>query len=1118
MNSYQLLIGKLNEFIRKYYKNRLLRGLLLFIGVFILFSLAVAVLEYFGQFGTLERTIMFYAYLAVNAIILWRLILVSLFKLFRIGKTISHTEAAQIIGAHFPEVRDKLLNTLQLKGLEPGPGGAGKDLIEASIDQKISELQPVPFKRAIDLKKNRKYLKYALIPIFLLLAVIAVSPTVVTEPTTRIINHNTYYEPVIPFTLEVLNDELAAIQQEDYTLEVKAAGEELPAEVYIELEGLKYRFNKKAPAKYAYTFRNLQQDMQFHLVADRYRSEKYELKVMPKPIILSFETVLDYPGYTGKKDETLENTGDLVVPAGTRVTWKYYTRDTEVVGFSLGEKRSDLEQKGSNTFEVSEKILDNTTYSVITSNDFMVNKDSLFYSVSVIPDIYPTIRIEDYQDSIDDKRLYFRGLIKDDYGFSKLTYNYIHYQGGREVASEPEPQIVSLDYDRNVLQYPFFHFFHLDSIGIRPGDEVDYYFEVWDNDRINGPKRARSKQMTFRAPTEEEITEQTRESNEQIRDDMEETLDELKNLQKDIDELSKKLLQKESIGWQEKQQIEDLLKRQKQIEETIEQVQQENLQKSLKEKQYKEIDEELMRKQQQLEELFEKVMDDEMKKLFEELQELMDEIDKDEMNEMLEEMKLSNEEIEKQLDRNLELFKQLEFEKMLEESIEKLEELAEKQEQLSEESLNKEGETEDMKKKQEELNEEFEEWRKEQDEMHRKNQELENPNNIEKTDEQEDAIQQDQQESMENLNDNKQKKAGQSQQNASGKMKNLAQKMRAMQNQMYQENLGEDIDDLREILENLVQISFDQEDLMDEVNETPQTDPRYVELVSEQNQLKDDIEMVGDSLFALSKRQPMVEPYVLKEMDVIDNNVEKAMNNLNDRRVGEATGNQQFVMMGVNNLALLLSETLEQMMQAMQMQGSGQCSKGNPKPGQGQKPSAKSMRQLQQQLNQQLEQMKEGMKKGKGNDGDKGSRSSMNEKLARMAAEQAAIRRMMEQYQDELKKQGMGNSKELESLMKEMDQTETELVNKIITQQTLERQKEILSRLLKHEKAELEREKEERRESREAREEILSNPNEFLEYKRIKSQEVELLRTVPPNLRPYYKNKVNDYFYNFELK
>ena len=96
-----------------------------------------------------------------------------------------------------------------------------------------------------------------------------------------------------------------------------------------------------------------------------------------------------------------------------------------------------------------------------------------------------------------------------------------------------------------------------------------------------------------------------------------------------------------------------------------------------------------------------------------------------------------------------------------------------------------------------------------------------------------------------------------------------------------------------------------------------------------------------------------------------------------------------------------------------------------------------------------------------------------------------------------------------------MEETENELVNKMISQQTLFRQQEILTRLLESEKAEQEREMDEKRESNESKDKQISNQNSFLEYKRLKEKELELLKTVPPNLNPYYKEKVNDYFNNY---
>lgn len=1116
--NYNILISKLDEFIRKYYKNLLIRGLLLFIGIFFVFFLAVTLIEYYGNFNTTVRTVLFYSYIAINAFVLWRLVIIPVFSLLKIGKIISHQEAAKIIGSHFTDVQDKLLNVIQLREMEDKPTFESRELIQASIDQKIEKLKPVPFKKAIDLSVNRKYLKYTLPPLILFLLLFITVPRVVTEPTTRLVRHTEYFEKKAPFTITVLNDKLEAIQQEDFTLEVRVEGEELPAEVFLDIHGLKYRLSKDNAVKFHYNFVNLQADLTFYIIAAEYRSAEYVLKVLPKPIVLSFETSLDYPGYTGKSDETLENTGDLVVPEGTTVNWKFYTRDTRRITFSMAGKPALLESGASNTFEFSSRIVDNLSYSVSTSNDFIQSKDSLVYAITIIPDLYPSITVDSYQDSIYDKRLYFKGVIKDDYGFANLTFNYILLPGGLEPEVVPEINVKTLAFSRNTTQEQFFYFFDLDSIALVPGDEVEYYFEVWDNDGVNGSKKTRSQKMTFKAPTDEEIEKEDQVRSENLKSDMEDAIEDLQDLQKDIDELTRKMAEKESLGWQEKQQLQQLVEKQKDIESRIEKIQKENEIKSLREQQYKEMDEELFRKQQQLEDLFEKVMDEEMKKMFEELQKLMDEVDKDKVREMLDEMKMSNEELEKEIDRNLELFKQLEVEKMLQDAIDKLDELTKKQQELSGKSENEEISQEQLKQEQDKLNEEFEKWREDVDDLHKKNEELENPNNLEKTDSEEEEIGQEMENSSDELNQGNRRKASQSQKNAAQGMQQLGDKLKAMQGDMYMENMGEDIRTLREILENLIQLSYDEESLMADTRATSPLDPRYPELMQQQKQIKDDLQMVEDSLWALSKRQPMIEPLVTKEIENINRHVDRALEGMNDRKLGEATGDQQFVMTSINNLALLLSEALQQMMNAMQMQSSGQCSKGCPKPGGG-SPSMTNMRKMQEQLNKQLQQMKEGMQKqGQGQKPQQNGQPSMSEQLARMAAEQAAIRKMMDEYQEELKKEGYGNSKELDQLTKDMEKTETELVNKIVTQQMLERQKEILTRLLKHEKAEMEREREEKRESREAKDYIYSNPNEFLEYNRMKDNETELLKTIPPNLTPFFKSKVNEYFFNFEVR
>ncbi len=1112
-DQYYILISKLDRFIRKYYKNQLIKGGTYSISLLLIFFLLVNLIEYFGNFNIVTRTIMVVLYVLINLLVLYRFVLIPVLKLIKFGKRISHEQAAQIIGQYFPEVSDKLLNALQLKKLS-GEQKIKSDLLEASIDQKVDELKPVPFQSAIDFSVNKKYLKYPVIPLIIIALIIIISPGMITEPSNRLAHYSTHFEKQLPYSINILNDKLQAVQNEDFVLKVGLEGEEIPAQVVVQTDNNNViRPVKESAVNLNYRFVNVQNDISFRIRTDDYTSPLYTLEVLPKPVILDFSIALDYPAYTGKKDETVKNNGDLMVPEGTSVQWSFSARNTEFITLIFPGKKEVLNQNNAAYFTFKNTYYKSVPYTIKSANNYLENQDSLNYSLRVIPDLYPVIAVDEYQDSLYDSRLYFKGTIKDDYGFNLLTFNTIG-EDGQKLGIDT----IQILPDANPQQY--YYYYDLTSLHLEPGQKVDYYFEVWDNDRVNGSKPTKSQVMTYEVPTLKQIDNNREKSNEDIKEKMDETIKEVKDLQKDIERLNKKLIEKKELSWEDKEQIKQLMDQQKSLQNKLEDIKKENVEKSLKEQQYKEVDEQILEKQKKLEDLFNNLMENqEFNDLFEKMQEMLDEMNKDDINKMLEDMKLSNEEMEEMLDRNLELFKQLEFEQKLDETIDKMNKLAEEQDKLSEKTEDKKQDTQDLLNEQEKIKEDFKDLQEDLDKLDEMNQELEEPNEFNKMEDQQDEVNEDMENSTEQLQNNKSKKASQSQKNASQKMKQMAQQMQAMQQQMIQQSMGEDIEDLRDILENLIQISFDQEDLMDSVGEVNINDPKYNGLIQEQNNLEDDLNMVKDSLTALAKRNIMIEPFVHKEISSINNNIGKAIDFLNNRRPKEAAARQQFVMTSVNNLALMLSETLNQMMQMMSMQSNSSCKNpGMPKPGQGKgKASIKSIRQLQEQLNKQMEQMKAGQQMKGQEPGKRNTDQSMSEQLARTAAQQEYIRNELRKMSDQLEKEGdMGNSKELKRIMQEMEQTETDLVNKMITQETLLRQKQILTRLLKSEKAEMEREKEEKRESTEAKNQNYRNPDEIFKYKKVQFNEVELLETVPPSLKPFYKNKVNQYFFNFE--
>lgn len=274
----------------------------------------------------------------------------------------------------------------------------------------------------------------------------------------------------------------------------------------------------------------------------------------------------------------------------------------------------------------------------------------------------------------------------------------------------------------------------------------------------------------------------------------------------------------------------------------------------------------------------------------------------------------------------------------------------------------------------------------------------------------------------------------------------------------------------------------------------------------------DDASMIEDSIFALSKRNPQIESLVNREISAVNKNMERAVENLSERQTAVARSRQQMVMTSVNNLALLLDEILQQLQQQMSQQkfGTASCNK----PGNGKSKKMSNMKNLQQQLNDQINKLKK--KQGNQPNG-KTSGQKWSKELVRLAAKQEAIRNEIQKLSESMDKDGRNGSKGgLRDLSKLMEETESDLINNRITRETIRRQKEIMTRLLEHEKAERERGLDKQRKSQESKNKNNSNPSDFFEYKRIKQKEVELLNTIPPSFNFFYRNKVNKYFNVFQ--
>lgn len=930
---------------------------------------------------------------------------------------------------------------------------------------------------------------------------------IISDGITRIVQYDKDFKIDNPFKFKIINKDLSVIRHDDFKLKIEFNGEEVPNDIYLIEENNKFRFTKKTISLFEYNFRNVQKDIRFKIKTGDVLSKEVRVSLIEKPIINQLSLKLSFPYHTQKKNKDVKNNGDILIPEGTEVTWKIKSSFVNKIRFITKDSTVFI-QSSNNQNEYKQKIYNDLNYSVTPEGANSILGNKMDYKVRVIKDEYPRIKVNSIHDSINPLMLFHSGIIADDYGLKKLYFKF---------QNKDTSGTIIVPIPKKTFQYQFNYGLNIKDIGFDMGDDFTYFFEVFDNDGVNGSKSAKSLVETFKAPSKKAIDELLVANKESIKEQLKKNLFEAKNLQKEFDIIKKVMLEKQKMDWQDKARIEQYLEHQRELENNIEKLRFTNDKNNYQKEQLSPNEESLLRKQEQVNELFNQLMNEEMKNLYDELEELMKNFNEKKTKETIEEINLSNEELEKELDRTLEMFKQIEFDEMLENAITDLKELSKEQNKLAQETKEKNKfSKEELIGRQKNMNDKFKAIKQDIKNLNIKNEALENKRNIENSTDEQNSISDEQQKSSEELGKGNTKKANKSQQKAADKMEALADKMEKMQQQMKKQGQMEDINTLRQILENLISLSFEQEDLMKKIKKTNRFDPQFAALATKQGDLKKSAKLIEDSLLALSKRQIALQSIINKEIVDIKYNMDKSIDLLRERRNYQSAIKQQYVMTSANNLALLLDESLQQMQNQMKnkMNGNGSCSKpggSNPKPG------IPNIKQMQKQLSEQMKKMMDELQNGKkpGSQGKKGNTGFAHE-FAKMSAQQNAIKQKLKNLNNQQKKQGNKGLGDFQDLIKDLEKNEFDILNKNITRETIIRQEKIIEKLLKSDKAMRERELEDKRKSNRGEKYFYRNPKDFTPYESFELKQKEDLKTIPSSFNLYYKRRISEYFNIFD--
>ena len=1107
MSNFKNIQQKLHQFTRKYYTNELIKGTILFFSFGLLYFFFTLFLEYFLWLKPTARTFLFWAFVVVELFLLIRFIAIPIFKLIGFRNGISFAESSKIIGAHFPEVEDKLLNILQLKD-----NTNKSDLILASIEQKSLELQPIPFVKAIDFKQNKKYLKYTIVPVLVyVISLFTISNGSLTESLERVVNHRTAYNPPAPFAFIIENKTLEVIQGKPITIVVKTVGNVSPSEAKILFNNQQYYLQNNEDASFSYTFSDVQKPISFYVKANGIQSQEYQINVIGTPTINNISLSLDYPYYTNRKDEVVQNTNNLVVPEGTKITWKVKTNQTQELAFIQNQKREVFESTSSDNFEFTKRIKRPLSYQISSSNENLLDYEKLQFAIDVVKDEFPLISVSSNIDSISRGTAQFAGQISDDYGIKKLQLVY-YQEDNSNIKQQIELPITKQNIQTFFYQFP-------DGLQLSKGVNYELYFQVSDNDAVNRNKSTKSKIFNYRQKTEEEIEQELLQEQRNTINDLENSVQRQKKQQEQLENIQQELQNKKSINWNDKKKVESFIKRQEQYKKMM-QRQTDKLQENLDEKTEK--DKTLQEKKEDLKERIKELKKlEKQQKLLDEIQKMADKLNKEDLVQKAKELAQQNKQQQRSLEKTLEMVKRFYVEQKTMQIANKIEELSKKQESL-------EKSQENNLEAQKEIKKEFDEIKKELQELDKDNEKLKEPMELTDVEDEKEKVEEELNKAEENLKNQQQQKAKQNQKQSSKKMKEMSAKMQKSMMEMQGEAMEENIEDLRKILENLVIFSFQQEQLMSKFSETSTSHPDFGKDLKKQNEIKTYFEHIDDSLYVLAMRVPKISTKIQDDLSTAHYNLDQSLYNFSENRFNNGISNQRYVMTATNNLADYLSNILNNMQNNMSMK------MGKGKKGKGQGFSLPDLIKKQESLSEKMKDgIKKGEKKGKGKEGNKpdnngkkgegnkgnktgkgegDANDDLNGELYEIFKQQTQLR---QELQDALKEneqgKAVGNANAKKAL-KSMEELENEILEKGFNAATLQKMQNLNYELLKLDKAALEQGKDKKRKSTSNTLENRRNNIKGLKFKKQFYNQIEILNRQSLPLQQNYKKKVRAYF------
>jgi len=1103
----ELIKTQLKELYRKNLMRKGSEGIIILVGIVFLVNLFLSLLEIAGLNSSLNRIILFYSgIIIIGSFFVW-IVFLPLLRIFFHVSDYEILSLTKLIGTTFKEIKDELQNAVELDR-EKSKGIFSEELIEANIHSVYSKFCKLNLNNCIDYSRLKNLTKlvtgFVVINILLFITIPQLG-----WATFRIINYQKEFALAPDIMFEISPGDTVITKGTGLKIRISVYGD-IPdlIDLQTKFEGsTKYssrRIFRNKDGYFILKFEKVRTPFDYKIKVGKFSSRRYTIKVIDRPIITSLRIKISPPPYSKVSESEQIDNGNISSLKGSLILLSLKSSK------SLMSAKIIFDDSSSSTLKIDDlnastifKLSKSCSYKIILKDKFGVNNiNPITYSINVIEDSYPSIELEKpFQDVQlgNDNTVPILTAIKDDYGFSKLLLKY------KLISSQFEDPWIEEKYRElpiNIEETDQQVGFNWNMAELNPtvNEVYAFYLEIYDNDKVSGPKSVKSKTITIRIPSLDELFKEGDKKQEEISNNLEETLKEANKLKEEIKKISNDLKRdKKEITWNEKEKIQKSIEKFQQIQNKIDDVQKQLSEMKKDVQENKLLSNETLEKYQELQNLMDELTDEDLKNAFKKLEDALKSMNRNDTQKALDEMKFDEETFQKSLERTINLLKRIQIEQKLDELVKRTENISKELEELAKSTELGKSDSDKLAKKQNELTKQIQKFNEEaeklsekmnefkdmpKDEMEKLNEEMDEQSNEEKSENAEKQLQK-----------NNRQQASQMQKQMLSNMKQNMKKLSQIQSSMQMQNQMSTMMEMMKALNGLISLSKEQESIRQK-NQSGNSSA-FNESVKSQNQLKNNLDKVINQLSELSQKSFAITPEMGKALGKAKINMQQAIQNIQSKNVSSVLKSQQESMKYLNESASLLKSGMEQMMQSGG-QGGGMM----------------SLMQQMEKLSQQqmgLNQITQQLNQGQLTEGQQGE-------LQRLAQQQEMIRKSLDEMNKEAKESGQSKrlAANLEDILKEMKEVVENLQSEKINDDVIKSQDKILSRMLDAQRSVNERDYEKKRESAEGKTFSRKSPGELSDTEKKTKIQEELQKAIREGYKKDYENLIRRYYESLE--